>query len=44
MCPADEVQVMPPQELHYNVLTKCKANTSIILTPTYYITVWVTPQ
>ena len=30
---ADQVQVMPPQELHYNVFPKCEGHATVILTP-----------
>ena len=44
MCPAYEIQVVSVKEFAYNIHTKCEGNTTVILTPTCYIFVWIWPQ
>lgn len=41
MSPADEVEVVPPEELHHDVLPKGERNPSVVLAPSYDITVRV---
>jgi hypothetical protein len=41
---ADQIQIMPIEELGYNILTKGEGNTTIILPPSIDVLIGVTPQ
>jgi hypothetical protein len=44
MSAADEIQIVPSQELSDHILSEGEGHPSIILSPPHYIFVWVSPQ